>query len=185
MGKKNRDSGSSRETTRDAPRRDYGGVRNAGVVKTVSQNLNRQRAYQRAELPELDLSAFEPTDNIASAFDIAPAQLLRPAQFYSPGAGRDRVAEAPRAKLATPKLLARTQAKQQPGRAAILPVRKPGFTNTALVNQSLTARTDHLQAKPSEKRKERSRENCKQRPEPKKSGSGSSRAFVPWCDRKR
>ena len=50
-----------------------------------------------------------------------------------------------------------------------------------------SARPDHLHVSSAEPRKEKSRETCKERPQPsgKKGNGKGSRPFVPWCSRRR
>ena len=174
MGKKSRDSGGSRATL------ERGGVRNAGVVRDVSRNINRERAYQMAQpVPDLDLSAFTETPVAISQDDFnRPSGSLRPANLIvRPGQGRQALNNSATAQR--PALLAR------PPRIMPTPVlaQRPGPAKQAhMAGQSKPARSDHLPAPQSEKRKEKPRANCKQRPEPTKSrGTSGSRSFVPWC----
>lgn len=193
MARKNRDrSSSGNETSYNEPRRETGGLRNTQLVRTVSRNTNRDRADYGVTTFDLDLSAFQPQrEDYRDALPATP-QYLRPAASYQKGRPRSVQGDSATRADSASTLLARPQDTRQPGVPSSLQTRRllrPGparITKMAPPKQSqLTARPDHLPAQRSAtQRKEKSRDNCKQRPEPTKSrGAGGSRKFVPWCDR--
>lgn len=172
MAKRNRDDQRGRETR--------GGLRNTEAVRGASYRNARSAEASRFNLDlsrydvELDLSAFEANEPGLTTFErmgVARTQdIARPGRTISmqnrkrpEGSERD-TQRRPARKIAQ----AESRLAQSGGLA-----------------ESRAARTDHLQAEPSDKRKERSRPNCKQRPEPTKGSGSTSRKFVPWCDRKR
>lgn len=169
MAKRNRDGNAGRALS--------GGIRQTrGVRETVSRATRGSDPFAslgRYEV-DLDLSAFEDADReIGTRFERAFDEIVR--KRYAPAPQKRKQPEG-RATEYTDRRKAPIKAERRDSRLSLA-------EGQAVTKQS--ARIDHLHAERSDKRKERSRPiNCKQRPEPTK-GGGSSRKFVPWCDRKR
>lgn len=126
-----------------------------------------------AEMVELDLSAFEPESRYDALREVAARSddIRRPGRVIS-SQSRAR----PQAGSVGAQHRYKTVA-EKPKRASDL-AEAGGLAEKP-------ARPEHLHAQRSpEARKEKSRANCKERPTPTK-GSGRSRKFIPWCDRKR
>jgi len=178
-------------------------VRRSGVVRTVERSIASRASRTYSDF-DLDLSAFEPageriespavrSDRLDQVVRPSRVQLAQRAIAGASNRGAERTAE----RVASRKL------STLPARSSIGKPLKAGLgrktrrnevtpskldlkgraENYAVAQSKSPRKTDHLQAKPSpEARKEKTRDNCKQRPQETK-GSGRSRAFVPWCKR--
>lgn len=184
VAKKSRDSGSSRALE---PARQTGGLRNAGVVRRVTSNINNQRASNvRSDLlDDWDMSAFEVRDDIVDRRESVARYEPARAALTVPSSRQRVQSTAAVRRTATPTLLARPLGNKQPGVRKILQRRQ--IITAPAKQQKITANRDHLHAphSPSARKENVRSTGCKQRPEPTKSGRGGSRSFVPWCDRKR
>lgn len=134
-------------------------------------------AWERSAF-DLDLSAFEPAERYREVEIREPNRV----QLATPQRVRGRMVPMGnrRQALDAPSKRAMQRALEREAEARQSRVKRP--------SRSVSARADHLPAEPSpQARKERSRENCKERPDPakKRSGTGAKKSFVPWCDRKR
>lgn len=169
MAKRNRNGEPSRKAS--------GGIRQTSGVRRATDPYIGRSLDQRIGFydVELDLSAFHVEDARETPFEA----LARAQESRQPGrtvSMQKRKQPEGRATDYTDRRRAPIQTERRDSRLSLA-------EGQAVTKQA--ARTDHLHAERSDKRKERSRPiNCKQRPEPTK-GGGSSRKFVPWCDRKR
>jgi len=129
------------------------------------------------DLLELDLSAFQGRDDYADTLantqakaNARSAQTLRQSK---PGA--------------SPISDARRADRLRAGRTVITAAEVKARKTNGPINKAATKPVSRLQlqAEPSRNvRTDAARVSCKERPKNNK-GSGGSRAFVPWCDRKR
>ena len=108
--------------------------------------------------------------------------LNRPQRIVVGGSVEDRHQQR-RAALAEKSL--RGQKREAERRAALKePAKRPAIVPVR-PKQQKGAKPDHLQTQSSLKeRKERLHDSCKERPRHNK-GAGGSRAYVPWCSRRR
>lgn len=181
MARKNRDREPSREAVREDRRSEAGGIRRTQNVRTVERAIADRRPYSNSVF-DLDLSAFSVVEDARldraeadrSAPSVAAATATSRQVKAIADAGSKRGQQRKAARIAERRIVA----EASPRAAVQGRVIKKGL---AVVEP---ARREHLHAEHStQSRKETARANCKKRPE--KSGRGSGRKFVPWCDRTR
>lgn len=183
MARRNRDRDGGREAgydpqpTQREPAR--GGLRQTQrVVSAQALPINRGMPSIYADLLDIDMSAFRASDDRAPSSSGANRpgdNLARPGRIIERRYNPDATGPSRRTERLPVKGLIKPAAQITTAQTI-----KPNLVNAVSPASKL-----QLQAMPSPKvRTEASRETCKPRPKNNK-GSGGSRAFVPWCDRKR
>ena len=166
-----------RDRDRDDRREESGGVRRTQAVRTVERAIADRRPTSVSTF-DLDLSAFgpsvgEPDRNRASI--ASPQSLAQPSRQTALRSRNQTVADSKRgAQRREERELDRKTLKRP------LEVKK----QVAAQRTKTVASRDHLhEVRPARKESTRQKNSCKERPT-KTKGSGGSRKFVPWCNRR-